>query len=352
MTVPADTLDAMTGSPGARSVAVRGVHKRFDADLVLRDVDLDVEPGEAVALLGPSGCGKTTLLRVIAGLAKPDNGSVVIADRPVAADGVWIPPEDRSVGMVFQDWALFPHMNVAKNVGYGLPRAERRGPRVTEALEMVGLAGLEDRMPDTLSGGQQQRVALARALAPRPGVLLLDEPFSNLDTALRVEVRSEVHRLLHDLGITSIYVTHDQEEAFVLGDRVAVMHDGRIEQVASPSGLYTAPATRWVAGFVGGAAFLPAQADGSSATSAIGTIPLQQAVSGSVEVLLRPEQLRIEAGDHGEVVQIEYYGHDSMVFVDVGQSVLSVRAGSDPGVARGATVDVIYTGGPAVAFAT
>jgi iron(III) transport system ATP-binding protein len=342
----------MTRSPGARSVAVEGVHKRFATDPVLRDVSLVVDPGEAVALLGPSGCGKTTLLRVIAGLTKPDDGTVVIADRTVVGTGQWVPPEDRSVGMVFQDWALFPHMNVAKNVGYGLPRRERGGPRVTEALEMVGLDGLEDRMPDTLSGGQQQRVALARALAPRPGVLLLDEPFSNLDTALRVEVRSEVHRLLHDLGITSIYVTHDQEEAFVLGDRVAVMHDGRIEQVASPSGLYTAPATRWVAGFVGGAAFLPADANGDHALSAIGSIPLQQPVSGSVDVLLRPEQLRIEEGGQGEVVQIEYYGHDSMVFVDVGESVLSVRTGSDPGVARGAFVDVIYTGGPAVAFAT
>ena len=337
-------------STAARAVTVAGVHKRFDADPVLDDVSLHVEPGEAMALLGPSGCGKTTMLRIIAGLERPDEGSVSVADREVAATGVWVPPEKRSVGLVFQDWALFPHMTVAKNVGYGLPRGERDGNRVHEALEMVGLAGLGDRMPDTLSGGQQQRAALARALAPRPGVLLLDEPFPNLDTALRVEVRSEVHRLLHDLGITSIYVTHDQEEAFVLGDRVAVMHDGRIEQVASPVELYTAPATRWVAGFVGGAAFLPADAAGTSASSAIGSIPLQQPADGRVEVLLRPEQLRLGAGSHGEVVQIEYYGHDSMVFVDVGDAVLSVRAGTDPAVTRGDAVAVTYSGSAAVAF--
>jgi iron(III) transport system ATP-binding protein len=340
----------MTASSGARSVAVGNLHKRFDATVVLADVSLTVEPGEALALLGPSGCGKTTLLRLVAGLERPDQGTVEIADRVVAGDGSWVPAEDRNVGMVFQDWALFPHMNVAKNVGYGLPRAERTGPRVGGALDMVGLGGLGDRMPDTLSGGQQQRVALARALAPRPGVLLLDEPFSNLDTALRVEVRSEVHRLLHDLGITSVYVTHDQEEAFVLGDRVAVMHDGQIEQVASPVELYTAPASRWVAGFVGGAAFLPATAAGLNAVSAIGSIPLQVNAAGHVEVLLRPEQLRIGKGEHGEVVQIEYYGHDSMVFVDVGAAVLSVRAESDPGVVRGDQVAIEYIGGPAVAF--
>lgn len=337
-------------STAARSVSVDGVHKRFDADPVLENVSLDVAPGEALALLGPSGCGKTTMLRIIAGLERPDQGSVRVADREVAGPGVWVPPEKRSVGLVFQDWALFPHMTVAKNVGYGLPRGERHGERVDDALAMVGLDGLGGRMPDTLSGGQQQRAALARALAPRPGVLLLDEPFSNLDTALRVEVRSEVHRLLHDLGITSIYVTHDQEEAFVLGDRVAVMHEGRIEQVASPVELYTAPATRWVAGFVGGAAFLPADAAGSSATSAIGPIPLQRPADGRVEVLLRPEQLRLGAGNHGEVVQIEYYGHDSMVFVDVGDAVLSVRAGTDPAVRRGDAVAVTYSGSAAVAF--
>ncbi|MGI9624219.1 MAG: ABC transporter ATP-binding protein [Acidimicrobiales bacterium] len=341
----------MTVSAGARSVSVEGVFKAFDEDPVLVDVTLEVAPGEAMALLGPSGCGKTTLLRLVAGLERLDAGTIRVADTVVAGDDAWVAPERRKVGLVFQDWALFPHMNVAKNVGYGLARKDRGGPKIDEALAMVGLAGLGDRMPDTLSGGQQQRVALARALAPRPGVLLLDEPFSNLDTALRVEVRSEVHRLLHDLGITSIYVTHDQEEAFVLGDRVAVMHEGRIEQVATPVELYTAPDTRWVAGFVGGAAFLPAVAQGNEATSAIGSIPLQSEAHGAVEVLLRPEQLRLAPGEAGEVVQIEYYGHDSLVFVDVGDAVLSVRAGTDPAVGRGDRVDIEYGGRGAVAFA-
>ncbi len=342
----------MTPAATARSVTIEGVHKRFDIDPVLEDISLHIEPGEALALLGPSGCGKTTLLRIIAGLERPDAGSVTVADRVVAADQTWVPPEQRSIGLVFQDWALFPHLSVAKNVAYGLPRRERSGPRVAEALQLVGLGGLDDRMPDTLSGGQQQRVALARALAPRPGVLLLDEPFSNLDTALRVEVRAEVHRLLLDLGITAIYVTHDQEEAFVLGDRVAVMHDGHIAQVASPSELYTAPASRWVAGFVGGAAFLPGEVVGSRAESAIGAIPLQrQDLHGPVEVLLRPEQLRLSHGGAGEVVQVEYYGHDSMVFVDVGPAILSVRTGAEPGVVRGDQVAVHYGGNGAVAFA-
>ncbi len=341
----------MTVSTPARSMSIAGLHKSFESDPVLIDISLAVEPGEALALLGPSGCGKTTLLRAIAGLERPESGVIDIADTRVFGDGIWVPPEERSVGLVFQNWALFPHMNVRKNVAYGLPRAERNGARVTEALELVGLSGLGDRAPDTLSGGQQQRVALARALAPRPGILLLDEPFSNLDTSLRVEVRSEVHRLLHDLGITSIYVTHDQEEAFVLGDRVAVMHDGRVEQVASPVQLYTAPATRWIAGFVGGAAFLPAQASGSTASSALGPIPLQTPSVGAVEVLLRPEQLGLGTGEDGEVVQIEYYGHDSMVFVDVGDAILSIRTGADPLVTRGQTVAVEYRGGPARSFA-
>ena len=305
-------------------------------------------------LFGPSGSGKTTVLSMIAGMASPQSGSINLGPRVLVdtKQRINVPTQDRHIGVVFQDHLLFPHLSVAKNVAYGLPRRERSGPRVAEALQLVGLGGLDDRMPDTLSGGQQQRVALARALAPRPGVLLLDEPFSNLDTALRVEVRAEVHRLLLDLGITAIYVTHDQEEAFVLGDRVAVMHEGHIAQAASPSELYTAPASRWVAGFVGGAAFLPGEVVGNEAESAIGAIPLKrQDLRGPVEVLLRPEQLRLSHGGAAEVVQVEYYGHDAMVFVDVGPAILSVRTGAEPGVARGDHVAVHYSGNGAVAFA-
>ena len=211
---------------------------------VLTDLSLEIAPGELVALLGPSGCGKTTLLRSIAGLERPTHGTISVGGRVVTDNENFVPPERRRIGMVFQDGALFPHLDVQRNVAYGLPRDQRRNGRVDEALAMVGLADVADRMPGTLSGGQQQRVALARALAPRPGVLLLDEPFSNLDATLRLQVRAEMHRLLVDLGITTIFVTHDQEEAFVLGDRVAVLHDGHLVQVGTPDDLYRRPADR------------------------------------------------------------------------------------------------------------
>ena len=191
------------------SITVTAAVKRFGDVDVLRHVDLRVDAGAVVALLGPSGCGKTTLLRSIAGLERLDGGEVRIGDRLVSGPGAHVPPERRRVGMVFQDWALFPHLTVAQNVGYGLPRAQRAGARVDAALDMVGLGGLGDRSPGTLSGGQQQRVALARALAPQPGVLLLDEPFSNLDSTLRVQVRTEVHQLLAQLEVTTVFVIHD-----------------------------------------------------------------------------------------------------------------------------------------------
>jgi iron(III) transport system ATP-binding protein len=222
--------------PGAGDVSLRtsGIERTFGAEEVLRGIDLVAASGEVVALLGESGSGKTTLLRCIAGLDRPDAGTVEVGRRCVVGPGLDVPTERRGIGMVFQDGALFPHLDVGTNVGYGLPRGERRGPRVGEMLELVGLAGAERRMPDTLSGGQRQRVALARALAPRPGLLLLDEPFSNLDASLRARLRAEVRSLLVDLGITSLFVTHDQEEAFLLGDSLAVIRDGRIAQQASP----------------------------------------------------------------------------------------------------------------------
>ena len=226
-----------------------------------------------------------------------------------------------------RDWALFPHLTVGRNVGYGLPRAERNGPRVTESLEMVGLADLADRMPDTLSGGQQQRVALARAIAPRPTVLLLDEPFSNLDSALRVGVRTEVHRLLVDLGITSVFVTHDQEEAFVVGDRVAVMQDGRIQQMGSPQDIYMTPSSPWIASFVGDVNMLPGSAAGTNANTVIGNVPLSAATDGTVQLLIRPEDLELTPDGTNTVTLTEYYGHDMMVTVDVGDATeVQVRA--------------------------
>ena len=339
----------MSRQPAA--VVVSGVDHAYGDFQALTNVNLEVEAGESMALLGPSACGKTTLLRTIAGLERPVRGEIRLGDELVAAPGTWVPPERREVGMVFQNWALFPHLTVADNVGYGLPRGERKGTRVDRALDLVGLAGLGDRAPATLSGGQQQRVALARALAPEPGVLLLDEPFSNLDTSMRVEVRAEVHRLLLDLGITALFVTHDQEEAFVLGDRVAVMQQGQVVQVATPQEIYATPETRWIAEFVGTASLVPGNAQGDTAECAIGQIPLETPMMGSVDVLLRPEQLRLtEGGGDATVDLVEFYGHDAMVFVSLGDTRVRIRTEPNISARRGDAVTVEFRGRAARAF--
>jgi len=291
-------------------------------------------------------------------------GDRLLSARNHGERDVHVPPEKRRVGMVFQDWALFPHLTVAQNVGYGLPRAERQGARVTAALHMVGLDGLGDRLPATLSGGQQQRVALARALAPQPGVLLLDEPFSNLDSTLRVQVRTEVHQLLAELGVTTVFVTHDQEEAFVLGDEVAVMQAGRIVQQASPADLYARPADRWVATFVGDANLVVGEARGDHATTPVGDVALDTTAAGpargQVEVVLRAEQLRLDpldgldsggTGVPATVELTEYYGHDTVYLVRPdGGAPVRARAAATPRFGRGDRVVVTYDGPPAVMF--
>ena len=334
------------------AVEVAGLTTSFDEVRVLDDVSLRVPAGAMVALLGPSGCGKTTLLRAIAGLVAVDAGQVRVGDRVLTGDGVAVPPERRQVGMVFQDWALFPHLSVARNVAYGLGGDQRADTdrRVDDALAMVGLAGLGDRLPGTLSGGQQQRVALARALAPEPAVLLLDEPFSNLDAALRAQVRTEVHALLVRLGITTIVVTHDQEEAFVLGDEVAVLSAGRIVQHAAPTTIYERPATPWVAGFVGETNVLAGRFDPTSgvASTALGSLAVdldddgQASVGdgGPVDVLVRPEQLRFDpAGPTSGVIElVEYHGHDTMYVVAAAGLELRVRVAGTAPLARGSTV--------------
>ncbi|HOD73320.1 MAG TPA: ABC transporter ATP-binding protein [Candidatus Bipolaricaulis anaerobius] len=234
---------------------VRGLTKRFGEVTAVADFSLAVADGETVALLGPSGCGKTTVLRIIAGLEQPDAGQVLLAGR----DATDWPPERRGVGLVFQSYALFPHLSVEANVAYGLRfrRGVDRVARVEELLSLVGLSGYERRKPHQLSAGQQQRVALARALAPEPGILLLDEPLSALDAALRKELRGELRAILGKLGITVVYVTHDQEEALALADRVAVMREGRLDQVAPPAELYARPRTSFVAAFLGRANLWP-----------------------------------------------------------------------------------------------
>ena len=354
---PDGTLDGT-----AVDVVVSGVSKSFDGSTAVLDaVDVSVDGGATLALLGPSGCGKTTLLRIIAGLEVPDAGTVVVGGRSLTGPGGLVAPERRQMGMVFQDWALFPHLSVARNVGFGLERSQRKvSPRIDEALELVGLGGFGDRMPSTLSGGQQQRVALARAIAPRPSVLLLDEPFSNLDAALRVEVRTEIHQLLVELGITTVFVTHDQDEAFVLGDRVAVLSEGHVVQVGTPAAIYTEPATRWLAGFVGDANFVPGDADGSTVHTVLGDLPLRHDEQGSVEVLIRPEHLDITPADPapsdpgdavvGVVELVEYVGHGTTYLVAVGDSQLRVRRASAPMLQRGDRAVLRYVGGPAVTF--
>ncbi len=308
----------------------------FGAVLAVDGVDLDVSRGLVLALLGPSGCGKTTMLRLIAGFERPAAGSVEIDGVPVAGDGVWVPPERRRVGMVFQDYALFPHLTVAGNIAYGLREWPRQqvAERLAEVLRLVGLQGLDRRYAHELSGGQQQRVALARALAPQPAVILMDEPFSNLDAALRGQVRGEVKRILNDAHATAVFVTHDQEEAFAIADEVAVMRSGRIAQQAQPEELYRRPADRGVAAFVGDADFLPGRSLGHRVDTELGSLRLAHPFHGPVEVVLRPEDVRLEKHDEGRalVVQREFYGHDQMLVVqlETGRAVRARLGSLDP----------------------
>ncbi len=294
-------------------LAVAGLTKSFGAKRVLSDVSLEVRPGEMLAILGPSGCGKSTLLRIVAGLLDKDGGAVRIAGKDV--DGV--PARDRGVGFVFQDYALFPRMTVRENVAFGLrvrgwKASDRRG-RADEMLRLVGLAGEAERPVDRLSGGQRQRVALARALAVSPGLLLLDEPLSALDIKVRERLRREIAAVQKTVGITTLVVTHDQQEAMELGNRVAVMNEGRFEQVAPPRDVYQDPETEFVARFVGEANILPGQMyrgyayAGSLAIRMIGDGA--GAASGAVKVILRPEDVAVlpagteEAGQVRAVVE-------------------------------------------------
>ncbi len=280
-----------------RPPAIRcfALSKRFDAVEAVHRVDLVVGYGQTLVLLGPSGCGKTTLLRLIAGFEVPDAGTLAVGGQLVSGPNHLLPPEKRRVGMVFQDYALFPHMDVVDNVSYGLKRAPDREKRVREVLALVGLQGMEHRMTHELSGGEQQRVALARALAPQPAVILLDEPFSNLDTRLRARVRAEVRQILKEADATSIFVTHDQEEALFLGDQIAVMNQGRIEQVDTPERIFHHPATPFVARFMGAADFLEARVQGDLLVTELGMLPrpLEATAQDKVEVMVRPDDLTI-----------------------------------------------------------
>ena len=349
-------------------VLVEGVSVTLGGAGVLRNASVSAAQGDTLVILGPSGCGKTTLLRALSGLQRIDAGRVLLGGELVAGPGVHLAAETRNVGMVFQDWALFAHLSVAANVAFGLARAERprsrllrrdASRRVHGLLEMLGISELADRMPSSLSGGQQQRVALARALAPKPSVLLLDEPFSSLDTSLRVEVRAEVAALLRELAVTCVFVTHDQDEAFVLGDEVAVMRDGVVVQQAPPAQLYDTPADRWIADFVGEADTIPAQADGEFAVSPLGRLKLRSPARGDVDVLLRPEEVVLAAagsssnGTASAVVEnIEFFGHDTLYYLRAPDgTTLRSRATGAPRFPLGADVEIAHSGTPTVAFA-
>ena len=292
------------------TVTCQNLHKSFEGVPVVQDVSLTVPLGQILVLLGPSGCGKTTTLRLIAGFERLDNGRIEIDHQLVADSSLHVPPEKRRIGIVFQDYAIFPHLSLAQNVGFGLKRGQN--DRVAEMLNFVGLGGLGERMPHQLSGGQQQRVALARALAPQPVVLLLDEPFSNLDAALRVEMRQEVRRLLKASGTTAVFVTHDQEEALFMGDQVGVMHDGRLEQVGTPEAIFHQPRTRFVAEFLGQTDFLPGEVTAQGVQTPLGILPqmLPLASSTAVEVAIRPDDLRLLPDDrgNGRIVSRQFVG--------------------------------------------
>jgi iron(III) transport system ATP-binding protein len=264
-------------------VVITGLTKRFGDVAAVAGLDLTVRPGELVALLGPSGCGKTTTLRLVAGFMAPDAGEIRVGDRVLSSPGTVIPPERRRMAMIFQSYALWPHMTVAQNVAYGLrfggtPRGERDG-KIEEILRAVQLSGYGARYPGELSGGQQQRVAVARALVVEPEILLLDEPLSNLDASLREEMRFEIRRLHERFGITTLYVTHDQAEAMVISDRAAVIRNGRVEQIGAPHELFERPRTRFVAEFIGKTNLIDAVADGAGSV-ARGRLRLRVAADG------------------------------------------------------------------------
>ncbi len=337
-TPPPTTPDKSGSAPPA--VRLDGIRKTFGDLLVLDDISLDLQEGTMLALLGPSGCGKTTCLRLISGFERPDAGTVDVRGRRVASATSMVPPERRRVGLVFQDLALFPHLSARQNIAYGIRRDPDHTVRTDELLEMVGLTADADRMPHELSGGMQQRVALARAMAPRPDVLLLDEPFSSLDQAMRTQLRGEVRQILRDARQSALFVTHDQAEALTIADQVAVMARGRVLQVAAPEIIYAEPANPYVATFVGVSNLIPAEVDGGHATTRFGTVrligPSASQPSGHALCLLRPEHFAVVEAPDGpaspdgwEVIDRRFSGSEILLELRSGSGEqLWVEAGS------------------------
>ena len=342
------------------ALEVRGLWKGYAGNEVLRGLDLDVPEGSLSAVLGLSGCGKTTLLRVIAGFERAQQGQVLLAGRVLEDERTHIAPERRDIGYVPQEGALFPHLDVQANVGFGLTRAERRGSTVSELLKMVGLSPLAKRMPHQLSGGEQQRAALARALARKPALLLLDEPFSSLDATLRGAVREEVSALVRRQGTTTVLVTHDQEEALSLADSVAVLRNGQIIQQGPPQDIYSTPQDAGLANFLGEANLVEATLIDGRAQTALGALPLrgqahQEQPRSQGIVVIRPEQLKVRAtseneeGLRGIVERCRYYGHDALLTIrpsDTARPVapLLARVAGEQSLAVGTHVTVTAAG--------
>jgi iron(III) transport system ATP-binding protein len=319
------------------AISCKGIIKSYGSAPVLRGLDLEVPDGTVVTVLGESGSGKTTLLRMIAGFDRPEAGAIVIGDQVVDSAECFVPPERRRIGYVAQEGNLFPHLTIAKNIAFGLPRRERSTGRVKELLDLVGLGGMGKRYPHQLSGGQQQRVALARALAPRPDVVLLDEPFSSLDAGLRASLRFDVMRILREQHATTVFVTHDQQEALSVADLAGIVNDGQIKQFASPEILYSRPADPGIARFLGDANIVPGTASAGAVDTPFGHLTLVDGSTppaGPAVVLIRPEQISLQplggkpcgpGQTTGQVLHREYYGHDCVVLVGTGDDEHPLR---------------------------
>jgi iron(III) transport system ATP-binding protein len=325
--------------------------KSFGDVVAVDHVSFSLESGEILSILGPSGCGKTTVLRLIAGFETLDEGAIRIQDRPVSTLQGHTAPEHRNVGMVFQEYALFPHLTAGQNISFGLGKlpAQERRRRLAEVLNLVRLTGLEKRYPHELSGGQQQRVALARTLAPRPVTLLLDEPFSNIDATMRSDMRREVESILRDNHITTIFVTHDREAAFAMADRIAVMGDGRLEQIDTPDVLFHSPATPFVARTSGICDFLPGEVRGGRVVTEIGDLPWTPSVDGHpdgtlVDLLVHAQDFQVLPDPQGKcvVVSREFHGDEMVLAVrtPVG-ATLRCRQHYDSTVPPGAKVTLV-----------
>ena len=359
MTTAATASDRHVDHPRGVTVELTGLRRSYGPVRALDDLTLRLAPGELVALLGPSGCGKTTALRCLAGLEDPDEGRIEVDGNDLTR----VPTNKRDLGMVFQAYSLFPHMTARQNVEFGLQLrrqggAQRRA-RGAEMLDLVGLSTQADRFAHQLSGGQQQRVALARALAIEPQVLLLDEPLSALDAKVRVQLRDEIRRIQLDVGTTTLFVTHDQEEALAVADRVGVMRSGRLEQIASPEELYSRPVNDFVADFVGVTNRLAGQAHGTTATVLGSTLPLLpgSAAQGEVTVLVRPEHLTVSLDPAGNcrVLSASFLGAHGRVVVDPGRGgqpvIVQVPSTAVTGFSPGDVVALRTTGEPALAVA-